>query len=43
MTVRQRISAIRLAEKLDRSPDYARQLGVSVVFKKAPIAAEKKK
>ena len=31
MTVRNRIAAIRLSNKLERNPEYANMIGVSVV------------
>ena len=36
MTVRQRILAIRLLEKQNRAPEYAKRIGVSVRMNKAP-------
>lgn len=35
MTVRGRIMAIRLSEKLGKAPDFAEKAGVEIDFKKA--------
>lgn len=34
MTVKNRIVAIRLSEKLERNPEYANKLGISVINEK---------
>lgn len=34
MTVKNRIVAIRLSEKLERNPEYANRLGISVINEK---------
>ena len=34
MTVKQRVKLIKLSEKLDRSKDFAKELGLEVVFQK---------
>ena len=43
MSVRERILAIRLMEKLQSHPDFARALGVEVRGEIAPLGAEDKK
>lgn len=34
MGAKSRIKALRLAEKIKKNPEYAKQLGISVVMKK---------
>ena len=41
MTVRERILALHLAEKLEKNPQYANKIGVSV-SDKSPAHCEKK-
>lgn len=41
MTVRERILALHLAEKLERNPQYANKIGVSVLHQN-PAHREKK-
>ena len=40
MTTKRRIATIRLSERLDRNPEYARKIGISVVNKKADTTEE---
>jgi len=42
MSVKKRILAIHLAEKLRQNPDYAKQIGVSVEIKHQQIQNHKK-
>ena len=42
MTARERILAIRLLEKQERRPEYAKRIGIQVQMKKADAQEEKK-
>lgn len=41
MTVRERILALRLMEKEERNPEYAKRLGVHISLKEKDIETEK--
>lgn len=41
MTVRERLLAIRLAEKLDRDPIFAQRIGVLVEIRESNVKKEK--
>jgi hypothetical protein len=41
MSVRRRILAIQLAEKIQQNPEYAKRIGVSVEIKHSQIQKEK--
>ena len=42
MSAKYRIKALRLAEKIQKNPEYAKQLGISVVMKEANKEEDKK-
>ena len=42
MSVRERIRTIRLAEKLQANPEYAKALGIEVKNARLPVGADEK-
>lgn len=40
MTAKRRIATIRLSEKLERNPEYAKKMGISVSNRKADTTEE---
>ena len=40
MTAKRRIAIIRLSDKLERNPEYAKKMGISVIKRKADTTEE---
>ena len=43
MTARERVLAIKLLEKLERNPEYARQIGIQASMTKKDLKAKEEK